>query len=111
MTFTLLRDRIVVRPIEESETRARGMLIPDAANSTPRPNEVFAAGNGGTKAEHVRIAGEIRSGDDDVRTSAIEDERQSATTNSPGLDDNTLPNDAIAITRGALGPREDRAQG
>ena len=111
MTITLLRDRIVVRPIEESETRARGMLIPDTANSTPWPNEVFTAGNSGTKAEHVRIAGEIGSGDDDVRKSATEDQRQSAATNSPGPDDNTLPTAEIAIRRGALGPRDDRAQG
>lgn len=52
-----------------------------------------------------------RRDDQDVHKGATEDERPSATTNAPGLDDDGLPNDETAIAQDALGAREDGTQG
>jgi hypothetical protein len=49
--------------------------------------------------------------DQDVHKGAIEDGRPSTKTNAPGLDDDGLPNDEIAIAEDALGAREDGSQG
>ena len=49
--------------------------------------------------------------DPDGRKGAMEDERPYATTNAPGLDDDGLPNDEIAIAEDALGARVDGSQG
>ena len=53
----------------------------------------------------------MTSRDHDVHKGATEDERQSATTNAPGLDDDGLPNDELGIAEHALGAREDGSQG
>ena len=52
-----------------------------------------------------------KSRDHDSRKGAMEDERPSAATNAPGLDDQGLPNDATAIAEDALGARADGSQG
>ena len=52
-----------------------------------------------------------RSGDADMHKGAIEDDHPSATSNAPGLDDDGLPNDEIAIAEDAIGAREDGSQG
>jgi hypothetical protein len=49
--------------------------------------------------------------DQDIHKGTTEDERPSATTNAPGLDDEGLPNDDTAIAEDALGAREDGSQG
>jgi len=49
--------------------------------------------------------------DGDMHKGAIEDDRPCATSNAPGLDDDGLPNDAIAIAEDAIGAREDGSQG
>lgn len=49
--------------------------------------------------------------DADLSKGATEDERPSATTNAPGLDDDGLPNDETAIAEDALGARADGSQG
>jgi len=85
MTITPLHDCFIVRPFEEGK-QCVGVLVPDAAN-------------------------EKRPDDQDVRKGATEDERPSATTNAPGLDDDGLPNDETAIAQDALGAREDGSQG
>jgi hypothetical protein len=41
----------------------------------------------------------------------MEDDRSSATTNAPGLDDVGLPNDETGIAADALVAREDGTQG
>ena len=63
-----------------------------------------------TFREHLRTA-DLRSRDADVHKGAMEDERPSATTNAPGLDDDGLPNDEIAIAEDAIGARADGSQG
>jgi hypothetical protein len=49
--------------------------------------------------------------DHDIHKGAIEDDRPSATTNAPGLDDDGLPNDDVAIAESALAARADGSQG
>ncbi|HEX9411624.1 MAG TPA: co-chaperone GroES [Actinomycetota bacterium] len=41
-----LEDRIVVRPSEEEETTASGLVIPDTAKERPQEGEVIAVGPG-----------------------------------------------------------------
>ncbi|HXF57583.1 MAG TPA: co-chaperone GroES [Actinomycetota bacterium] len=41
-----LEDRVVVRPIEEEETTASGLVIPDTAKEKPTEGEVVAVGPG-----------------------------------------------------------------
>jgi hypothetical protein len=64
----------------------------------------------GAFRQHVRTT-VLRARDADVHKGAMEDERPSATTNAPGLDDDGLPNDETAIAEDAIGAREDGSQG
>jgi chaperonin GroES len=41
-----LEDRVVVRPIEEEEMTASGLVIPDTAKEKPTEGEVIAVGPG-----------------------------------------------------------------
>lgn len=49
--------------------------------------------------------------DHDGRKGAVEHGRPWVTTNAPGLDDDGMPNDDIAIAQDAVGAREDGSQG
>ena len=51
------------------------------------------------------------SGDADMHKGATEDDHPCARSNAPGLDDDGLPNDEIAIAEDAIGAREDGSQG
>ena len=51
------------------------------------------------------------SGDADMHKGAIEDDHPCARSNAPGLDDDGLPNDEIAIAEDAIGAEEDGSQG
>ena len=53
----------------------------------------------------------LTSRDHDVHKGAFEDGCPWAATNAPGLDDDGLPNDQIAIAQDAVGAREDESQG
>ena len=46
MNIRPLYDRIVVKRIEEQETTASGILIPDSAKEKPQEGEVMAVGHG-----------------------------------------------------------------
>ena len=46
MNVKPLADRILVRRIEEQETRKGGIIIPDTAKEKPIEGEVIAVGNG-----------------------------------------------------------------
>ena len=49
--------------------------------------------------------------DGDMHKGAIEDDRPWTNSNAPGLDDDGLPNDEIAIAEDAIGARADGSQG
>jgi chaperonin GroES len=59
-----LDDRIVVKAIEEEETTASGLVIPDTAKERPQEGEVIAVGPGRfTEDGSARVAMDVKSGD------------------------------------------------
>ena len=46
MTLKPLGDRLIVKAIEEEETTASGLVLPDTAKEKPQKGEVLAAGQG-----------------------------------------------------------------
>ena len=64
------------------------------------------------RSSNVTARTPLRSSPDgDRHKGAIEDEHPCDKSNAPGLDDNGLPNDEIAIAEDAIGAREDGSQG
>ncbi len=58
-----LADRVVVRPLEETEQMRGGLYIPDTAKEKPQQGEVVAVGPGKVSDEGKRIAPEVKEGD------------------------------------------------
>lgn len=58
-----LADRIVVKPLEETETMRGGLYIPDTAKEKPQQGEVIAVGPGKMTDDGKRIAPEVKEGD------------------------------------------------
>ena len=46
MKLKPLGDRLIVKPIEEEETTASGIVLPDTAKEKPQKGKVIAAGDG-----------------------------------------------------------------
>jgi chaperonin GroES len=46
MKLKPLGDRLLVKPLEEDETRASGLVIPDTAKEKPQKGKVLAVGDG-----------------------------------------------------------------
>jgi chaperonin GroES len=46
MKLQPLGDRLIVKPIEEEETTASGIVLPDTAKEKPQKGKVVAAGEG-----------------------------------------------------------------
>ena len=63
MNVKPLADRILVRRIEEQETKRGGIIIPDTAKEKPQEGEVVAVGPGRMTDEGKRIAMEVKKGD------------------------------------------------
>ena len=57
-----LEDRVVVRPLEEEETTASGLVIPDTAKERPQEGEVIAVGPGRFE-DGNRIPMDVKVGD------------------------------------------------
>ena len=57
-----LEDRVVVRPIEEEDTTASGLVIPDTAKERPQEGEVIAVGPGRFE-DGQRIPMDVKVGD------------------------------------------------
>ncbi|MGH7466721.1 MAG: co-chaperone GroES [Longimicrobiales bacterium] len=58
-----LADRIVVKPLEDTETMRGGLYIPDTAKEKPQQGEVIAVGPGKVTDDGKRIAPEVKEGD------------------------------------------------
>ena len=58
-----LEDRVVVKPSEEEETTASGLVIPDTAKERPQEGEVIAVGPGGRDEAGQLIKPDVRAGD------------------------------------------------
>ena len=46
MKLTPLADRVIVKPIDEPETKKGGIIIPDTAKEKPQQGEIIAVGPG-----------------------------------------------------------------
>ena len=62
-TLKPLGDRLVVKPIEQEETTAGGILLPETAKEKPQEGEVIAAGPGRIDDAGNRVAMEVKVGD------------------------------------------------
>ncbi len=59
-----LEDRIVVKPTEEEEMTASGLVIPDTAKERPQEGEVIAVGPGRfNEAGSERVPMDVKPGD------------------------------------------------
>ncbi len=59
-----LEDRIVVKPTEEEETTASGLVIPDTAKERPQEGEVVAVGPGRFNEDgDARVPMDVKAGD------------------------------------------------
>jgi len=63
MNVRPLADRILVRRIEEQETKRGGIIIPDTAKEKPQEGEVVAVGPGRMTEDGKRITMEVKKGD------------------------------------------------
>jgi len=63
MKFRPLHDRVLVRRIEEDETTAGGIIIPDTAKEKPMQGEVLAVGDGARNEDGSITPLDVRVGD------------------------------------------------
>jgi len=63
MEIRPLYDRIVVRRIDEQETKIGGLFIPDSAKEKPQEGEVIAVGNGKRNDDGKLIPLDVKAGD------------------------------------------------
>jgi chaperonin GroES len=58
-----LSDRVLVRPLEEKETKKGGIIIPDTAKEKPQEGEVVALGTGKLDEHGKKIDFTVKKGD------------------------------------------------
>ena len=58
-----LRDRLLVRRLEEKETARGGIIIPDTAKEKPMEGKVLAVGNGRVLENGKELAVDVKVGD------------------------------------------------
>lgn len=58
-----LGDRLLVRPVEQEEMTASGIVLPETAKEKPQKGEVLAAGPGGRDESGKRIEMDVSVGD------------------------------------------------
>ena len=63
MNVRPLRDRIVVKRVEEAEQRIGGIIIPDTAKEKPQQGRVVAVGHGRVNDEGKVVPVDVKSGD------------------------------------------------
>ena len=63
MDIRPLHDRVLVRRVEESESRVGSIVIPDSAKEKPQQGEVMAVGNGKLLENGGRAALDVKAGD------------------------------------------------
>ena len=63
MNIRPLHDRIVVKRIEEQETKIGGLFIPDSAKEKPQQGEVVAVGKGKRLEDGKVVALDVQAGD------------------------------------------------
>ncbi len=63
MNLKPLGDRVIVEPIEQEETTASGIVLPDTAKEKPMQGKILAAGPGTRKDNGERAAMDVSEGD------------------------------------------------
>jgi chaperonin GroES len=63
MNLKPLGDRLLVKPIEQEEKTASGIILPETAKEKPQEGEVLAVGPGGRKEDGSRIEMDVEVGD------------------------------------------------
>src|SRR5688572_4703693 len=63
VTVKPLADRVVVKPLDESEQMRGGLYIPDTAKEKPSQGEVVAVGPGKVSDEGARLEMDVQVGD------------------------------------------------
>ena len=63
MKIRPLHDRMLVKRVEEQDTRRGGIIIPDTAKEKPQEGKVVAVGNGKVTDEGKKIALDVKAGD------------------------------------------------
>ena len=63
MELRPLHDRVVIKRLDEGETRRGGIIIPDTAKEKPLQGSVIAVGNGKLLETGERMAPEVKAGD------------------------------------------------
>ena len=63
MKLKPLGDRLIVRPVEEEETTASGIVLPDTAKEKPQKGKVLAVGAGKLE-DGERIPLDVEEGDE-----------------------------------------------
>ena len=63
MQIRPLHDRVIIKRVEESESKVGSIVIPDSAKEKPQQGEVVAVGNGKVLENGERAALEVKAGD------------------------------------------------
>ena len=63
MNLKPLGDRLLVKPIEQEEKTASGIILPETAKEKPQEGEVLAIGPGARKEDGSRIEMDVKVGD------------------------------------------------
>lgn len=63
MNLRPLNDRIVVEPLEQENTTASGLVLPETAKEKPQQGKVIAVGPGARDEDGDRIAMDVAEGD------------------------------------------------
>lgn len=58
-----LADRVVVKPVEMTEVKKGGIIIPDTAKEKPQEGEVMEVGPGRTTEDGKKVPMEVKKGD------------------------------------------------
>jgi chaperonin GroES len=62
-TLRPLGDRVVVRPVEQEEVTASGIVLPDTAKEKPQRGEVIAVGPGRLADDGNRLPMDVKDGE------------------------------------------------
>jgi chaperonin GroES len=63
MNLRPLHDRVLVKRLEEQESKRGGLFIPDSAKEKPQQAEVVAVGSGKLLEDGTRSAPDVKAGD------------------------------------------------
>jgi chaperonin GroES len=64
MKLKPLGDRLIVKAVEEEETTASGIVLPDTAKEKPQRGKVLAVGDGKIGDDGKRVAIDVSDGDE-----------------------------------------------